>query len=112
MDDIHEHCWLCAFWSGSRCTQTWRLMIHIEPQEGGIGGIVDFTTTPGMVPEDLKTRLTLYFEKFMEKLAPAISLMPIWDEVRQYQTSHPEAAQCPGRKESEALKPYLRVVKT
>lgn len=86
-------------------------MIHIQPQEDGIGGIVDFTTTPGMVPEELKPRLTNYFEKFMEKLGPAISLMPIWDEVRNYQLSHPDAADCPAKKIRKDIQPFLHIVR-
>ena len=108
---VHERCWLCMFWNGERCTQTFRLIIHMEPREG-LGGQVDFSCTPGMVPEELKPRLTEYISKFLTKALPAISMLPIWDEIRDFQLANlPERADCPARKENEALKPHLKLVK-
>jgi len=108
----HERCWLCAFWQDGRCTQTWRLVIFLEPQKGGIGGQVDFACTPGMVPEELKARLTEYIQKFCEKALPAISMIPIWDEIREWQLAHqPETADCPARKVRNDIKPFLHVVR-
>jgi len=110
--DTHERCFLCSFWNGTRCTQTFRLLIHVEPCDGAIGGQVDFSCTPGMVPEELKPKLSKYFGKFLEKLLPVISTMPVWDEVAEWQAAHlPECKDCPGRKERDDIKPYLRVVK-
>jgi hypothetical protein len=103
----HERCWLCAFFQEGRCTQTWRLIIHVEPT----GGQVDFQTAPGMVPEELKPRITHYMERWLSKVLPAIEVLPIWDEIREWQLAHPEAQGCPGRKEREDLKPYLHLVK-
>jgi hypothetical protein len=104
----HERCFLCAFWNGDRCTQTWRLTIHIEP----IGGQVDFQTAPGMVPEELKPKVTEYFQKFLSKVLPAIEMMPIWDEIREWQLAHlPETSDCPARKVRDDIKPFLHVVR-
>lgn len=111
--DIHERCFLCGFWSGSRCTQTWRLIFLIEPQEGGIGGQIDFATVPGMVPEELKPKINEYFQKFIDKLVPAITMMPVWNEVREYQLAHsPETDDCPARKVRKDLAPFLHLVRT
>jgi hypothetical protein len=107
-----ERCWLCAFWDGERCTQTYRLVIHVTP-ENGIGGQVEFTTTPGMVPEELQPKLTEYIYKFCEKVLPAISMMPVWEEIREYQLANlPERADCPARVESKHKRAFLKVVKS
>ena len=111
MSGVHERCWLCGFWNGERCNQTFRLTIHVTPTDG-IGGQVDFQTTPGMVPEELKPKLNKYISKFLEKVLPAISMLPIWDEIRDFQLANlPERADCPGRKINETKKEYLRIVK-
>lgn len=111
-NDVEERCLLCSFWSGSRCTQTWRLTILVEPQEGGIGGQVDFMTAPGMVPEGLKGKLTEYMHKFMNKVLPVISMMPVWEEVRTYQLANPDRSECPAKEVRNDLKPYLHIVRT
>lgn len=103
----HEKCWLCSFWNGDRCTNTWRLVVYVEPT----GGQVDFACTPGMVPEELKPKLTEYFSKFITKLLPVIETMSVWDEIREFQLAHFDTQACPGRKENKELKPYLRIVK-
>lgn len=103
-----ERCWLCKFWNGERCTQTWRLVIHVEP----LGGQMEYSTAPGMVPEELKPRLTEFFEKFTAKLAETIQLLPIWDEIREFQLANmPERKDCPARVESKTKRAYLKVVK-
>jgi len=109
-DDRHERCWLCAFSQDGRCTNTFRLIIHVTPIDG-IGGQVDFQCTPGMVPEELKPKLTKYMSKFLEKVLPAISMMPFWEEVRNFQLANSDRAGCPGHKERQDIKPYLRLVK-
>jgi len=100
-----ERCWLCSFWNGSRCTHTFRLTFHIDP----VGGQVDFQATPGMVPEEIMPRLAQYFQKLIERVAVAIELMPFWDEVREFQIVQGRS-DCPGRKEREEIKPYLKIV--
>ena len=103
-----DSCLLCTFWNGERCIQTWRLTIHITPT----GGQVDVQTTPGMVPEELKEKFTRYFQRFLEKVLPAIDMMPIWDEIREYQLAHtPVTETCPGRQIKEDIKPYLKIVR-
>jgi len=107
-DDTHERCWLCAFYNGTRCTHTWRLSVHVEPQ----GGVVDFSTTPGMVPEHMKAKLSDIFGRMTTLfLLPLIEKMPVWDEIREYQQANPDANDCPGRKVPEDIKPFLKVVK-
>jgi len=81
-------------------------MFHIEP----LGGQVDFSTTPGMVPEVLKPKVEEVFKRFIEKLLPAIQTFPIWDEIREYQLANPEREACPGREVRKDL-PYLRVLR-
>lgn len=103
-----ERCILCGFWNGERCTQTFRLTIHITP----VGGQVDFQTTPGMVPEEMKAEIGGYFHKFIDKLIPVIEMMPIWDRIREFQAAIPERKDCPARRERDDIKPYLRIVKT
>lgn len=98
-------CTICTFWDGHRCTQTWRVMFFIKPT----GGIVEFMTTPGMVPEHLKVRLTEFMSKFMEKLAPAIEAIPIWNEIREWQLAHQDRGACPGRQVMKGI-PHLHVV--
>ena len=105
-------CLLCVFWKDNRCTLTYRLQIHIEPSlEHGIGGIVEVSTTPGMVPEELIPQVNRYLKRFLEKALVAISFAPVWGEIAQWQASHAECAACPGRKERKDIKPYLKVVK-
>jgi hypothetical protein len=108
MSDASERCWLCAFWNGSRCTQTWRLMVHVEPN----GGQVDFSTTPGMVPEHLKEKLSEMFGRMVTLfLLPLIEKMPVWEEIKEFQTAKPERMDCPAKQEIAGLHPYLKVVK-
>jgi hypothetical protein len=102
-----DACQLCAYWQEGRCTHTWRLVVLVEPT----GGQVDFATTPGMVPEELKPKLERYFRRLVDRLLPVIEAMPIWGEIREWQLAHPEAAACPGRRERAELRPYLQVVK-
>lgn len=109
MSDTHERCWLCAFHNGERCTHTFRLVFHVEPT----GGQVEFITTPGMVPEDLKPKLEKHFKKLIDRLIPVIEIIPVWNEIREWQIAHHESNHdCPGRKEREDIKPYLKIVKT
>jgi len=104
---MSEACDLCVFWKERHCTQTWRLLIMVEP----VGGLIDLQTSPGMVPEELKAELTDYFQKFMSRLIPAIETMPFWEEIRKFQLALPERAACPARRERQEIKPYLKVVK-
>lgn len=103
MDD--SPCTLCTFWD-KRCTHTWRITFHIEP----LGGQIDFSTTPGMVPEHLKQQLTDYLSRFMEKMGLALQVLPIWDEVRAWQLANPERERCPGRTVRRDV-PHLHVVR-
>lgn len=101
-------CQICAFWKDGRCTQTWRLSVHITPN----GGVVDFSTTPGMVPEHVKSRLSERFAALLERfLLPLIDAMPEWREIREFQLSSPERDQCPAFEATESVKPFLKVVK-
>ena len=105
-----ERCWLCAFWDGNRCTQTFRMVILMTPT----GGQVDFSTVPGMVPEELKDRVIKVMSRFLEKALPAIEALSIWDEIREFQLANlPERADCPSKREpSEEIKrDYLKLVK-
>jgi len=100
-------CAICKFWNGLACTQTWRVTFFITPN----GGIVDFSTVPGMVPEHIKPKLTKYMDDFMTRMLPAIEAIPIWDEIREWQLAHPDRERCPGREVRGDI-PYLHVVKT
>jgi len=101
-----SRCDLCVFWDGNRCTNTFRLVIFIEP----VGGQVDLVTTPGMVPDSLKGELHEQFSALVCRfLVPLIEKMPVWAKIREYQAQHPEAHECPGRVARGA--PYLRVIK-
>lgn len=112
MTDTHERCWLCVHYVEGRCTNTFSLKIHVEPHpDKGIGGMVDFSCTPGMVPEELKPELTEFFQKYFDRILPAISMLPIWDKIREWQLSHPDKKHCPGNKPSEIKKNHLKVVK-
>lgn len=104
LDD--KPCTVCSFWDGQRCTHTWRLIFHIEP----LGGQMEFSTTPGMVPEHLKPELDKFMEKFMEKMAPAIRMWPIWEPILEWQLAHPDREACPGREVRKDI-PHLKVVK-
>lgn len=100
-------CTLCSFWDGQRCTHTWRLMVHIEP----CGGQMDFSVTPGMVPESLVPKLEKFIKDFMNVLGPAIEKWPIWGEVREFQLANlPDTERCPGRQVRKDV-PHLHVVK-
>lgn len=100
-------CTTCTFWKDERCTHTWRLMFHIEP----LGGQMDFSTTPGMVPEHLKPELDKFMAMFMEKMAPAIRMWPIWDLILDWQLQNPHLERCPGREVPRDI-PHLRVIRT
>lgn len=105
--EASERCWLCSFWNGNRCTQTFRLTIHVEP----LGGQLDFVTTPGMVPEELKPKVNDYFRKLSEKfIIPLIEKMPVWEEIREFQEGH-HREHCPGMEERKELKNYLHIVR-
>lgn len=105
--DESPPCQTCTFWDGKRCTHTWRLTVHIEP----LGGQMDFSITPGMVPEHLIPELEKFVKNFMDKLAPAIRMWPIWDRVLDWQLlNHEILERCPGRQVRRDI-PYLHVVK-
>jgi hypothetical protein len=108
--DTPERCWLCSFWNGDHCTQTWRLIIHVEPT----GGQVDFSTTPGMVPEHLKEKVGELFGRMATLfLLPLIEKMPIWEEIREYQLANrKERSDCPAREQIKGIEPYLHIVRT
>lgn len=109
MPNADERCWLCSFWSGSRCTNTWKLIIHAEP----IGGQIEISTSPGMIPEELKPRFTEFFQKFFEKLIPAIEQFPLWAEIQEFQIAKDKTTrECPGRNERQDIKPFLHIVRT
>ena len=105
--ETHERCFMCAFWNGDRCTQTYRLVIMATPT----GGQIEFATTPGMVPEELKQKLNTYFKKLVDKIIPVIEMIPVWDEIREFQQTKEERKDCPGRRERDYIKPYLQVVR-
>ena len=103
-----ETCWLCAFWDGQRCNQTFRLVILMTPS----GGQVDFAVTPGMIPQEFKEKVAKYVSRFLEKALPALEVLPIWEEIREFQLANlPERADCPGRQVAETKKDYLKLVK-
>lgn len=104
-------CQLCVFWQDEKCTLTFKVHILAEPGPQGVGGQVVVEFVPGMVPEELKDKVGRYFHRFFEKALPALSMAPVWDEVREYQLASPERQACPGRKERTDLKPYLKIVK-
>ena len=107
---VHERCWLCQFWNGERCTNTFRLVIHLTPADG-VGGQVEFSTTPGMVPEELIPKLNERMHAFFNKILAPISMLPWWDEIRQFQEANPEREDCPGRRVNPNKEEFMRVSK-
>lgn len=73
---------------------------------------MDFATVPGMIPEELKSKVAEYMCKFLGKVLPALEVLPIWEEIREFQLANlPDRADCPGRTVSTVKKDYLKLVK-
>lgn len=103
-----------------RCLKCRYLAPKLEPPCGRVfgarvlvgpyGGDIQIDFIPGMIPKEFEKQLEEYLGKVFQWMSAVLEKCPIWDQIGDYQKNHPEAADCPGREETQ--NPYLRVVKT
>lgn len=79
--------------------------MHIAPH----GGIVNISTTPGLIPEQFAKRFEDMLGQVFDRVVHAIELWPGWKELYELQATNPAKQDCPGRDEGAGVS-YLRVV--
>lgn len=107
MTDYNERCLKCK-WLAPKLDPPCGRVFGASLLVGPYGGEVKIDFVPGMVPVEFEKRLEDYLARVAQWLCAVLEKCPIWDEIGEYQHSHPEAEHCPGRIESQ--NPFLRVV--